>query len=347
MAWQNPSPLNLDSGKNFKRIVWIDYAKGIGIFLVVFGHVLRGLVSSSILQTSTLEQSVDQWIYAFHMPLFFFLSGLFIERSVAKPLNKFFVDKLQFIVYPYFLWSILQEFLRIVAGIRSEPIVTLWRIIYQPVMQFWFLYVLFFISLAYAIARKFRVSSNVFLLCCILLYAAHVVGINFGPWGVIYMIRQNAIYFAVGAFVGERKLLLYLEHATPFALISTAIGGFVVIALVVAFNLVEVKVIVPAIALVGIAASISIAKYLEEVKLAEFLKNWGLLSLQIYVVHTIASAIMRVILQRIFNLSDPAIHILAGTTIGIYGPVILYMICQKIRLPYVFTLRRTPDRSKS
>jgi len=81
-----------------QRVQWVDYAKGIGIFLVVFGHTLRGLVNSSILETSTIVVSIDQWIYSFHMPLFFYLSGLFIERSASKPLREFFVSKLKFLV---------------------------------------------------------------------------------------------------------------------------------------------------------------------------------------------------------------------------------------------------------
>lgn len=47
-----------------KRDSVIDIAKGIGIFLVVFGHV-------------PLPMDLITPIYLFHMPLFFFLSGMF------------------------------------------------------------------------------------------------------------------------------------------------------------------------------------------------------------------------------------------------------------------------------
>lgn len=45
-----------------KRIEWIDIAKGIGIILVIMGH--------------TIALRYSQWLYAFHLPLFFLLSGL-------------------------------------------------------------------------------------------------------------------------------------------------------------------------------------------------------------------------------------------------------------------------------
>jgi len=45
------------------RIGWIDIAKGIAIILMVVGH-------------SSLPGVVGHWIFAFHMPLFFILSGM-------------------------------------------------------------------------------------------------------------------------------------------------------------------------------------------------------------------------------------------------------------------------------
>lgn len=56
---------------------WIDTAKVIGIFLVIYGH--GGLA----------VQPVRDFIYTFHMPLFFFLSGLLYRpMSPKQTLNK-------------------------------------------------------------------------------------------------------------------------------------------------------------------------------------------------------------------------------------------------------------------
>nr|WP_276330832.1 acyltransferase family protein [Serratia inhibens] len=59
------------------REAWVDYAKGIGIILVVFDHVNRGLYSANIHLSESFYQLTDSVIYSFHIPLFFFLSGLF------------------------------------------------------------------------------------------------------------------------------------------------------------------------------------------------------------------------------------------------------------------------------
>lgn len=46
-----------------QRIEWIDVAKGIAILLMVAGH-------------TTIPKSISNFIWAFHMPLFFIASGL-------------------------------------------------------------------------------------------------------------------------------------------------------------------------------------------------------------------------------------------------------------------------------
>ena len=57
-----------------KRVLYIDIAKGIGILLVVLAHN----------DLSGYHPYLHRLIYAFHMPLFFFLSGIFF-----KPERKF------------------------------------------------------------------------------------------------------------------------------------------------------------------------------------------------------------------------------------------------------------------
>lgn len=61
------------------RIEWVDIAKGIGIILVIVGHLLP---SGSYVRTL---------IYAFHMPMFFILSGLIYK---IPPKNSICKDRL-------------------------------------------------------------------------------------------------------------------------------------------------------------------------------------------------------------------------------------------------------------
>ena len=58
------------------RIKWIDNAKGCAIILVLLGHFLSCTKLTAI-------------IYAFHMPLFFFLSGYVFSLRKYENVNSF------------------------------------------------------------------------------------------------------------------------------------------------------------------------------------------------------------------------------------------------------------------
>lgn len=58
-----------------ERNVWVDYAKAIGIILVVYGHVARGVFNAGLPMDEAGYTLVDSIIYSFHMPLFSFCRG--------------------------------------------------------------------------------------------------------------------------------------------------------------------------------------------------------------------------------------------------------------------------------
>src|SRR5664279_3072599 len=74
----------MEPNKDRSRSLWVDHAKAIGIILVVYGHVARGVFSAGLKIDQNMFELVDSVIYSFHMPLFFFLSGLFFLASMAK-----------------------------------------------------------------------------------------------------------------------------------------------------------------------------------------------------------------------------------------------------------------------
>ena len=63
-----------------ERIYLYDNVKCLAIFLVVIGHAINFLTDYD---GNNLEKSMYSLIYAFHMPLFIFISGLFV-----KPMNE-------------------------------------------------------------------------------------------------------------------------------------------------------------------------------------------------------------------------------------------------------------------
>ena len=324
-----------------QRIRWVDYAKGVGIFLVVFGHALGSLVDSSILEPSIIVRASYQWIYAFHMPLFFFISGLFVHRSASKPLTKFVVDKFMVIAYPYFVWSVLQTVLQVVLSRHVNHPATLadlWQITYKPILEFWFLYTLFVILLIYAVAHKLRVSPVQFLVLSILFYYLPR-NVELGSWGVLYLVKYYALYLAIGALVGTTGAISGLRQLKTPLLLTIASCGFLAVGLAVWLNLVSNELLKPEVALFGIIASVALSILLERFSMTGFIEQWGRSSLEIYVAHTIASAVVRIGLQKSCSFVEPSTHLILETAVGIYAPIVLQKICYRNGFSYMFTLR--------
>lgn len=83
---------NPDAG----RTRWIDAAKGFGILLIVVGHIW-----------STIKPPLAYiYIYAFHVALFFFVSGVTL-RPGAGPLGSVVAKKVRTLLVPYLWYSLL------------------------------------------------------------------------------------------------------------------------------------------------------------------------------------------------------------------------------------------------
>ena len=317
------------------RIAWVDYAKGIGIILVVAGHVLRGLRKTPVHLPGW--ESVDAWIYAFHMPLFFFLAGLFVEHSCREPLGKFIAGKAGRILWPYFVWSILQELFRHFTRASTSSLTELWKIIYQPEMQFWFLYVLFFLLVFYAAWRKAGGSQVAFIVLAFALNVSLAFGVSYGSWGVIYQLWIYIPYLALGILVSRLGLQMRVAGLGVPAQIGAAIAGFAVLTFAVMGHAEAVKGLVVPLAAVGIFASIALAACLARWRPASAIGVLGILSMEIFVAHTIFSSCARQVLLAA-GIHNPSLHIAGGLASGLAGPVILHVLFKRFYLLFLFSL---------
>lgn len=75
------------------RVQWIDGCKGLGILLVILGHTMRTDLSLV-------------YIYGFHMPLFFFLSGLVCDEK-RYTWKTFLKSRFNSLVIPYIAFYLL------------------------------------------------------------------------------------------------------------------------------------------------------------------------------------------------------------------------------------------------
>ncbi len=82
-----------------KRIVWIDQLRAVAFYFVILGHM-------------SISGILKNWVYSFHMPLFFFISGLNlnIEKIYKTPFTEYFSRLFKRMVVPY-LWLQMLSFL--------------------------------------------------------------------------------------------------------------------------------------------------------------------------------------------------------------------------------------------
>lgn len=179
-----------------QRINFIDYAKAIGIFLVVLAH-------------TPLKSEITDWIYVFHMPLFFFLSGYLFDIKRYPTFNGFMVRRFHQLVIPYFLINLFTYYLWLFVfrhyGADSEIAIT-W---YHPMIGF-------------LLGNGNEMIHNVplwFLLC---LFIVEIV---------FYLIIQHSSVDKIGYILGFLALVGYLNyHYNPILLpfsLGTAVVGIV------------------------------------------------------------------------------------------------------------------------
>lgn len=80
------------------RIYWIDALRAMAIIFVVIGHTpgIQGY------------NNIVKYIYSFHIPLFFLISGLlFNSKAVGEGFSSFLQKQARGLLIPYFVWGLL------------------------------------------------------------------------------------------------------------------------------------------------------------------------------------------------------------------------------------------------
>ena len=87
-----------------QRLTYIDIARAIGILFVVLGHINQFYRDSQGIEYS----QILIFIYAFHMPLFFILSGILFSEKTFRNLSffDFLIKKVKGLVVPYLFLDI-------------------------------------------------------------------------------------------------------------------------------------------------------------------------------------------------------------------------------------------------
>ena len=181
---------SLSNKKNNKkiRLDYVDIFRAIGIILMIIGHMKIG-------------RKCDHFIHAFHMPMFFIISGVFFNNTIDA--RTFIKKKLKTLIIPYFAFGILFYLIWLIRhfnNISLKPLINLFYINTEglPIAgALWFLTALFFTEVLYYYIDKIKIGTlkNLLIICIAILGNVARIILPFRlPWAL------DAAFVGIGLF---------------------------------------------------------------------------------------------------------------------------------------------------
>lgn len=305
------------------RIPSLDIAKGIGIILVVLFHSWRGIVAADIGLDTPGWRFADHAVYIFHMPLFFFVAGLFAVPSAAKTPLSYLRDKTVTVYYPYLLWSAISLTAAILLEERlnHDLAITTSRFLLVPVLpkfHYWFLFTL---MLYYVVAAWVRDARKLLPLALLMLPLAELPTLNesIGRYLHFYL------FFVAGMAFSRRAASLPLRGWQWSGLFCLACA---ILSYWLDWRDTQSLVLVPA-ALAGVHCVLGAARAFPQGHAGEALAILGSHSLAIYLTHILAASGTRILLTAAFPGTAAPVHLVAGFVAGIALPMAAYAIIKR------------------
>ena len=323
-----------------KRIGYIDIAKGLGILVIVLAHN----------DLAGYHPTLHKFIYSFHIPLFFFLSGMFFrpERTFSETLRRRFNTLLKPYLFTIFLIYLGEAAFSnmtfpVIAGRIAKSMYATGY--YIDWVQLWFIPHLFAVAIFAWIAwRDIFGRIRMDWLRWLLLFAMLAAGVLTMPYfwpflapiiggeffGLPFsldLVLASGFFFLVGYEVNQRPLEKFfaspLVLAGTFGLLLTMI---LLLPPVLDFNTRTY----PSLwintleALLGIAMILSLARNLEKwsERVANLFRYFGRISLVILIFHVPIQETMFGKFSRMGIPTDPAIAL--AFLSGVLIPALIY-----------------------
>lgn len=193
------------------RIIYLDALRGIAIIFVVMGHTVQfNMISYS-------ANDVFNFIYSFHMPLFFIISGMAaaIGRSKIQFSNAthLIYSKIRSLIVPFLSWSLIIPAIISPAFDLREIHIKLITLLQSPDKGTWFLLTLFMIYINYFVvcfvSNYFKNQKVEFLTTFVVLCG--VVGGKILTGNSFYFSAIYNVAFFVGYFFMRYNLSAYIN----------------------------------------------------------------------------------------------------------------------------------------
>lgn len=304
---------------NANRIEWADISKGLAIVLITLIHTGEGIYSQLGILPNQSWSHLNGLGYTFMVPVFFILSGFFAQKSTKKTGARV-QNLLTNLVFPYAVWTLIQATLIIVSGAGNNH--ATWSelplLLIDGWMQFWFLHCLILIVAIDIILRSLRVSQSIRICGALVITSATMINFEF-PWK-LQAVAEHIIYFEIGVALSIAQKTIKL----PINAYHLAFCGAILLEAFYMSGARYEEPLRPLGALSGVALCFSLAIIISKSSnlLSRFLNKCGHYSLQIYLVHIIIAASVRVLLFKL-GIESFGLHLILGFTISLLGSILI------------------------
>jgi fucose 4-O-acetylase-like acetyltransferase len=180
------------------RNEFVDYAKGILIFLVTLGHVIQFVVYRN---DGFYGDYLFRAIYLFHMPLFMALAGYVTCGSLSRTApGEFIIRRIINLLLPIFCWSVLAESLFFAAHHGRDLPQAARDLADLFFGSLWFLWALFEASVIVAVARTWRWDKAWFAVASSVLITLLVP-----DFGKLYLFKFTYPFFCLGYLAAQQR----------------------------------------------------------------------------------------------------------------------------------------------
>lgn len=210
------------------RSLYLDYAKAIGILLVVVGH-------ARFFGDAQWAATLNEVIYSFHMPLFLFVSGyVYIRFSSSDGYAATVRKKTRRLMVPYLAMSVLLIVVKLLSpanDVTVSPVtpMSLLRMFYRPEAGYflWFIYVLWELFLVTALFTTSRSRRWLLLAAFVLL----VVPVTLPDVMCLNQLKSSAFFFVLGCVAADNEGVYgYLMRQRGVVALTFLLCGGVIVA---------------------------------------------------------------------------------------------------------------------
>lgn len=332
------------TGELRKRTVWIDALKGLASLAVVLGHVTASYLDrGQFAQHRNILLWLFNGIYAFHMPLFFIISGFVFalayscqDGTLKSPGIKLQIANMLIL---YFLWNILFGAGKILFSAYVANPYQLSSLLWVPLRAVdlsWYLYVLIFCYLLTLLVWNKAPAAALFvvsMVCCL------IRDWSFLPISSItlFSVPMYYVFFLFGFLLQQHPAALDKLSKPAAVLLNFAAGAGILCVwqLTVkpgeSFPWSGIPFVGALMAFALSASLIGLFKKLSAIASFRVLSLIGFNSLEIYVMHPFVLKLMRLILPRL-GITGFCVSILLCFLVSSAAPILVSSALKKAGL---------------